>query len=43
MFTTMLDRFEESFLTTETWGNVQKKIDRSKKAWEKRSGEPEKE
>jgi uncharacterized protein (DUF169 family) len=43
MFTTMLDRFEESFLTTETWGNVQKKIDRSRKAWEKRSGEPEKE
>jgi len=33
MFCEMLDRFEESFLTTKTWGTEQKKILRSKKAW----------
>jgi len=33
MFLQMLERFEASFLTTKTWGNVQKKIARSKKAW----------
>jgi uncharacterized protein (DUF169 family) len=33
LFGQMLDRFEESFLTTKTWTVVQKKIDRSKKAW----------
>jgi hypothetical protein len=29
----MLDRFEESFLKTETWATVQKKIGRSQRAW----------
>jgi len=33
MFLRMLDRFQESFLTTGTWETVQKKIARSKKAW----------
>ena len=33
MFTDMLARFEESFLKTETWATVRKKIDRSKRAW----------
>ena len=33
MFTEMTMRYDESFLKTETWANVQKKIDRSKKAW----------
>ena len=33
MFLQMFERFEASFLTTKTWGNVQKKIARSKKAW----------
>jgi uncharacterized protein (DUF169 family) len=33
MFRRMLQRFEGSFLTTETWKTVQKKIDRSKRAW----------
>ena len=33
MFRQMLQRYEESFLTTNTWTNVQKKIDRSKKTW----------
>ena len=33
MFTEMTKRYDESFLKTETWANVQKKIDRSKKAW----------
>lgn len=33
MFTAMLDRFNESFLMTDTWGTVRKKINRSKKAW----------
>jgi uncharacterized protein (DUF169 family) len=33
MFTEMTDRFGESFLKTNTWANVQKKITRSKKAW----------
>ena len=29
----MLERFEESFLTTKTWATAQKKIFRSKRAW----------
>ena len=33
MFQEMLDRFEESFLKTETWSTVQKKIQRSQRAW----------
>lgn len=33
MFCQMLERFEESFLTTKTWATVQKKITRSKRAW----------
>lgn len=33
MFRDMLARYEESFLATKTWGTVQKKIARSKKAW----------
>jgi uncharacterized protein (DUF169 family) len=33
MFGQMLERFEESFLTTKTWGIAQKKIARSKRAW----------
>ena len=33
LFEAMLDRFEDSFLMTETWQTVKKKIERSKKAW----------
>ena len=33
MFTEMTNRFDESFLKTNTWSTVQKKITRSKKAW----------
>jgi uncharacterized protein (DUF169 family) len=33
MFGLMLDRFQESFLTTKTWGTAMKKVTRSKKAW----------
>jgi uncharacterized protein (DUF169 family) len=33
LFQAMLDRFEDSFLMTETWQTVKKKIERSKKAW----------
>jgi len=33
MFKEMLNRFDESFLTTKTWATVQKKILRSKKTW----------
>ncbi|MCK4486993.1 MAG: DUF169 domain-containing protein [Desulfobacterales bacterium] len=33
MFDQMLERFEESFLTTKTWATVQKKIARSKRTW----------
>lgn len=32
----MLDRHDESFLTTDTWQLVQKKIERSKRAWGER-------
>jgi hypothetical protein len=35
MFQEMLDRFGESFLKTETWSAVQKKIFRSQRAWGK--------
>jgi len=33
IFSDMLNRYEESFLTTKTWETVQKKIIRSKKTW----------
>lgn len=33
MFIQMYERFPESFLKTKTWTTVQKKIDRSNKAW----------
>ena len=33
MFYDMLNRFEESFLKTNSWATVQKKIERSKKMW----------
>lgn len=33
MYRQMLERWEDSFLTTKTWTLVQKKIRRSKKAW----------
>jgi hypothetical protein len=33
MFQQMLDRWEQSFLTTETWKNIRKKVLRSQKAW----------
>ncbi|NOX32364.1 MAG: DUF169 domain-containing protein [Deltaproteobacteria bacterium] len=33
MFTKMLARYKDSFLTTKTWKNVHKKINKSKKAW----------
>ena len=29
----MLNRFEDSFLKTDSWATVQKKIERSKKNW----------
>jgi uncharacterized protein (DUF169 family) len=34
MFIQMCERFPESFLKTKTWTTVQKKINRSNKAWE---------
>ncbi|MDD9302360.1 MAG: DUF169 domain-containing protein [Desulfobacter sp.] len=33
MFLTMLEQYSQSFLKTKTWANVQKKIHKSKKAW----------
>jgi uncharacterized protein (DUF169 family) len=33
MFRSMLDRYKESFLTTDIWAKVGKKIARSKKSW----------
>lgn len=33
MFRRMVDRWQESFLTTKTWATVKKKIDRSRKVW----------
>jgi uncharacterized protein (DUF169 family) len=33
MFSEMIDRYGESFLMTESWATVQKKINRSKKIW----------
>ena len=33
MFNRMIERFEDSFLTTSTWAIVQKKIARSRKTW----------
>ena len=33
MFTEMINRFDDSFLKTDTWENMHKKIARSKKAW----------
>lgn len=34
MFENMLERFNQSFLSTKTWLTVQKKIDRSKRVWD---------
>lgn len=39
MFERMLAQYEDSFLLTETWRLVQKKIARSKQAWDKKAGE----
>jgi hypothetical protein len=39
MFVQMLERFEDSFMTTKTWAVAQKKIFRSKRAWEKKRTE----
>ena len=36
MFNQMLERFSESFLTTKTWTVVQKKIERSNRAWKRK-------
>jgi hypothetical protein len=33
MFQDMLDRFEESFLKTETWPTLQKMVLRSQRVW----------
>ncbi len=33
MYKEMIDRYKESFLSGKVWGNVKKKIERSKKAW----------
>jgi uncharacterized protein (DUF169 family) len=33
MFVDMLERYEQSFLTTATWSNVRKKVRRSRKTW----------
>ena len=33
MFSDMLNRFEDSFLKTDSWATVQKKIERSKRCW----------
>jgi len=33
MFQKMLQRFDTSFLKTKTWTTVQKKVNRSQKAW----------
>ena len=33
MFSEMLNRFEGSFLKTDTWSTVQKKIARSRRCW----------
>ena len=33
MFAEMINRFDESFMKTKTWANVQKKISLSKKVW----------
>ena len=33
MFTQMIDRYKDSFLSTKTWESVQTKITKSKKAW----------
>ncbi|MDQ1331901.1 MAG: hypothetical protein QG578_2171 [Thermodesulfobacteriota bacterium] len=39
MFGQMLDRYDESFLKTETWKTVKKKIERSNEAWSKKKAE----
>lgn len=33
MFSRMVSRWRESFLTTLTWGHVKKRIERSRVAW----------
>ncbi len=37
MFTDMINRFDETFLKTDTWATVQKKISLSKKVWRETS------
>ncbi len=34
MFEAMLHRWDQSFLTTDTWKNIRKKVQRSRKVWE---------
>jgi uncharacterized protein (DUF169 family) len=34
LFVRMVDRWEESFLKTATWGAVRKRVERSRKAWD---------
>lgn len=33
MFTDMIERFDESFLTTKSWATVRKKIEKSRRTW----------
>jgi uncharacterized protein (DUF169 family) len=37
MFCDMVERYDQSFLTTATWTTVRKKVDRSRKAWGEKS------
>ena len=40
MFADMIERFDESFLSTKSWATVRKKIERSKKNWGEIRAEP---
>jgi hypothetical protein len=33
MFVDMIERFDESFLTTKSWATVRKKIEKSRRTW----------
>lgn len=35
LFERMADRWDQSFLTTKTWGQVRRKVERSRRAWSK--------
>ncbi len=37
MLLQMLEKYESSFLTTSTWDNMHRKINKSKKAWQRKS------